>query len=68
MSQQATGAVLGVIAGAASLLLGGGVLGGAITAAIIFKTWDRRCNPTVHDPDKVREEEDRDHPFGISQR
>jgi hypothetical protein len=44
VSQQSTGAVVGVAAGLASLLIGGGPLGAVLTALVTHKMWDRRSN------------------------
>jgi HRAS-like suppressor 3 len=45
VSQQSTGAVLGLAAGLASIALGGGgVLGAVLTACVVSKVWDRRGN------------------------
>jgi HRAS-like suppressor 3 len=45
VSQQSTGAVLGLCAGVASIVVGGGgVLGAVLTAFVTQKIWDRRGN------------------------
>jgi hypothetical protein len=48
VSQQSTGAVLGVIVGGASLLCGGGLLGALLSAAVTAKCWDRRGNRSAN--------------------
>lgn len=56
VSEQATGAWMGLAAGAGSLFFGGGLLGAALTGVIVFKSWERRGNPS---PDR-RQPEDSD--------
>jgi hypothetical protein len=48
VSQQSTGAVLGVTAGVVSILCGGGPLGALLTAFVTHKIWDRRSNRSVN--------------------
>lgn len=46
-SAQAQGAWLGVAAAAVSLLVGGGILGAALTAMVAQRAWDARRNPSA---------------------
>lgn len=44
VSQQAQGALLGLVIGAGSVALGGGLFGGLLTALCVHKYWDRSSN------------------------
>lgn len=54
VSQQSTGAVLGVAAGLASMVCGGGLLGGMLVAVVTQKAWDRRGNRSSNREPPVR--------------
>ncbi|GAB0489329.1 hypothetical protein MMPV_000547 [Pyropia vietnamensis] len=44
VSQQAQGALLGLVIGVGSVALGGGLFGGLLTAVVVHKFWDRSSN------------------------
>lgn len=44
VSQQAQGALLGLVIGVGSVALGGGLFGGLLTAVCVHKFWDRSSN------------------------
>lgn len=44
VSQQAQGALLGLVIGVGSVALGGGLFGGLLTALCVHKYWDRSSN------------------------
>lgn len=63
VSFQGQGVMVGVAAGVGSIVLGGGLLGAALTAVVVHKFWDRRANPSVARVSATNEDDDSEHEF-----